>query len=311
MRRYSFLFLIPLLALVSCHSKTHLIEPSISYSPQKRHIRKLEKPFQILTPTEAETLWGKEITIANAFAKDLDLYRAITSFKRARMLCPKENKERILQIDYSILLSYYLGNKWCEVIETFETTNLREAPEDFPPFRDLLIIIYDSYQAIGECDKACAILKLLENYDAESACNLNLYSAIKTADLVKIRSSSNEVVSCWMNQYCQCAKSPGKAQMLNAMLPGAGYLYVGQKQTALTSFLLNSLFIAASWRFFERGHIAAGIITSSLETGWYIGGINGAGLAAKTYNQRLYSDSAKEILLCERLFPVIMLNYSF
>ena len=42
--------------------------------------------------------------------------------------------------------------------------------------------------------------------------------------------------------YTENWKSPTKARWLNGILPGAGYSYIGQKQTALTSFLINALF---------------------------------------------------------------------
>ena len=42
--------------------------------------------------------------------------------------------------------------------------------------------------------------------------------------------------------------------------------------------------------------LVAGIFTASLEAGWYLGGINGAGLSAKIYNDRLYSELGKEAL---------------
>lgn len=310
-RLFTFL-LIPVLFFGCCHPKSNTLEPKIYYSPQKRHVSRLPHPFPPLTKEEENTRWGEELQIAYTFANDLDLYRAITGMKRAKALLPKEKQERLLQTNYSILLCYYLGCKWCDVIETFETSALKYVPEDFPAFRNLMIILYDSYQKIGECEKASAILELLSNYDEEATSKLHLYSAIQNGNLQKINSSPrSDLVRNWMNGYCSCAKSPKKAQTLNALLPGAGYLYVEQPQSALTAFLLNGLFIAASWRFFDRGHVAAGIVTASFEAGWYFGGINGAGLMAKSYNERLYNDSAREVLLQERLFPVLMFNYGF
>lgn len=76
--------------------------------------------------------------------------------------------------------------------------------------------------------------------------------------------------------YEKHAKSIKTAQCLNAVLPGAGYWYIGQKQTAVTALLVNSLFIGAASYFFVDGNIPAGVITLSLESGWYFGGIYGA-----------------------------------
>lgn len=90
-----------------------------------------------------------------------------------------------------------------------------------------------------------------------------------------------------------------------------GYLYTGQKKTALTSFLLNGLFLAATVELFRNGYPVAGVLTASLEFGWYFGGINGAGLSAKYYNDQLYSSCMQEAMLTENLFPVFLLQKSF
>ena len=102
-----------------------------------------------------------------------------------------------------------------------------------------------------------------------------------------------------------------KPKTLNAFLPGAGYLYVGQKQSAMTAFLLNGLFIAAAVHFFNHKQYAAGAITLSFETGWYFGGIYGAGESAKLYNERVYERHAYSVLNQEKLFPLLMLRYGF
>lgn len=79
----------------------------------------------------------------------------------------------------------------------------------------------------------------------------------------------------------------------------------------MTSFIINALFAAATYQLIDRGYVAAGIIVGSLEMGWYIGGINGAGLEAKEYNQSLYNTCAKEVMIRNQLFPVLMFETTF
>lgn len=105
--------------------------------------------------------------------------------------------------------------------------------------------------------------------------------------------------------------SASKARLLNALLPGAGYFYVGQTNTAFTSFCLNALFTAATVRFFEKGDIAAGVIAGSLELGWYIGGINGAGMAAMAKNNRNWRDFSEALLEQEQIWPIFQIESSF
>lgn len=302
--------------LCGCSEKSCILEPNITYIPQANRVECLSSPFEDLSPMEKRQSWGKELYIGLALAREMDLYRAITAFKRALILSPKDQTERRLQIQYCILECYYLGSKYQDALDIFETTPLYYAPLTFPAFDDMIIIVYDAYMQTGQEDKAANVYKLIEVREPEKARDLNLSEDFMNGDLYGIQEAAEshpaqENLYNFLCDFDQQSKSVRKAQTLNAILPGAGYLYVGQQKTALTSFIINTLFIAAAYQFFDRGYPAAGLITSSLELGWYLGGINGAGLAAKEYNQRLFETLGKEIMICNRLFPVLMLEKSF
>ena len=312
------ILLIPFFALVlcGCQANSQLLEPIITYTPDQHLITSLPPAFPPLSQEESNQDWGKEVIIARIFARDFDLYRAITSYKRALILIPLEYSERHLEIEYGIILSYFLGKKYQEVIDTFESSSAKDIPSTFAAFDDLLVILYHSYLRIGQAAKACQILTLIEMRNPFKADHLALSEAISQAEFPEIerivsKNRSYEDISTFMCQYHQEALSVKKAQTLNAILPGAGYYYVGQKKAGTTSFLINALFIAAAYQFFHRGDIAASIITASFEMGWYFGGINGAGLAAKEYNERLYESKAKAAMVRHSLFPVLMLETTF
>jgi tetratricopeptide (TPR) repeat protein len=313
-------YLLPLLTVLflftGCCYQERCLDPSICYTPQERHLNSLPSAFSPLSPEERKEPWALEIDIGVTFAKELDLYRALTSFKRAKALLPTSAVERRQQIDFDILLSYYLGRKYQEVINHFEQSTLLEVTDTFPSYDSLLIVIYDSYTHLCAPEKAQGVLSLIRQRAPETASNLELATAILAADLERIRELSQahpspDTFESLLDCYCQQKKSPTLAQFLNAAAPGTGYLYVGQHRSAITSFFVNTLFTWAAIRFFEEGDIAAGIIASSLEIGWYLGGINGAGLAAQEYNQRLYECYGKEALLHEHLFPVLQFNKAF
>lgn len=299
-----------------CCSTTQILEPSICYTPPPRYIEKLPSPFTPLTLVERSQDWGKELYLGKAFARQMDLYRALTCFKSALILIPRKETARRLEIEYEIFLSYYIANKFQEAVEAFESSNLIAAPEDFPALKDLLITLYDAYMQNDQPERACRILNLIGTTDLETANNLILETAIINADVPTIEqaaecSSAAEDVHQFLGEYTFKSKSVAKAKTLNAILPGAGYYYVGQKKTAVTSFLINALFIAATYQFAHKGYIPAAIITGSLEMGWYFGGINGAGLAAHEYNERLYECLGKNLLVEKGFFPVLMLQASF
>lgn len=313
-----------LLFLCGCQQDCSRLEPNIVYVTPQRLVENLPSPFPELTSEEKSQEWARELFLGRKFARELDLYRAITCFKRAQFLLPSNLDtiprfnvdNRRLEIEYEIFLAYYLGNKYQEAIDTFDSGGLIQVPADFPVFNELLIALYDAYIQIDEQEKALKLLCYINAKNQAIAQSLTLETAISNADFPNIKAAGDchpakDNIDQLLGNYKCRALSPTKARTLNALLPGAGYYYVGQQKAALTSFIINALFIAASYQLLEKGYIPAGIITASLEAGWYFGGINGAGLAAKEYNERLYECLSKETLMETRLFPVLMLNYGF
>jgi len=309
-------FILFALLLSSCYRVPRGIDPVVDYTVQERYLKKLPASFPPLSPAEKREDWGKEYLIGLFFAKELDLYQAITAFKRAEFLIPSSEKQRKLEIQYEIILCYFLGQKYEEVLSSFKASDLKFIDSSFPAYNDLLIILYESYQKVGDPQSAQQMLENLRYSSPEEADKLALSHAISTADFCSLRPyaatpSSPPYLKQMLNCYDNCKKSVSVAQGLNALLPGAGFLYIGQKQSALTAFLLNGLFIFATYEFFHHNFIAAGIITASFEAGWYFGGIYGGGEEAKFYNERLYEREAYNVLNRERLFPVLLLKYGF
>lgn len=308
--------LFTILLLSGCHPNTCKLEPSIWYCPQPRYIASLCEPFAPLTAQERSQDWGKELQIGLVFAKELDLYRAVTAFKRSLVLLPCTERVRLRQLQYSIILAYYLGNKYQEAIEVFECSDLTDAGPDFPAFKTLLTILQDAYTQEGRCDHAAILMEHMKVHYPDQAIDQAVGHAVQCGDLSTARILAQdtcraECIESLASRYCDCAKSPCKAQWLNAILPGAGYYYVGQNKSAMTSFVINALFTWAAYEFYHRGYYAAGAITTSLEMGWYFGGINGAGLAAKEYNEHTYNFLGKETLLQCNLFPVLTIQVGF
>lgn len=319
--------LILLLFAIGCQRVPTQIQPCVETPPHPKEIFRETRgvavpqsrsynPFPALTAEERATDWGKEHEIALAFAADFDLFRAITSFKRALFLLPPECRERRLELEYDVALSYYLGKKYIETVYTVESTELLAIDATFPAYRDMLLMLYDSYTQLERCDNAAHILGLIERDFPEIAMKLALLRAVECGDLcflseVGKKNSSCGYLSTIVEGYECNAKSIPRAQLLNALVPGAGYWYVGQRETAVTALLINALFITASVQCFCHDQLAAGIILASIESGWYFGGIQGAGLAAKRYNEDLYERYAAKITQREGFCPALMLRFSF
>jgi tetratricopeptide (TPR) repeat protein len=305
-----------LLVMAACYRVPDKIDPRISYHVQDQHFSCLSSAFSPLSPAERGTDWGKEFIIASAFAKETDLYRAVSTFKRAAILVPDSENERKLEIQYDILLCYFLGKRYDEAVDAFDRSNLAHVDKSFPAYHDLLLILYECYRELDIPEKQQRIYELLEKSYPDTAEKVKLSRAIREGDLSQVACFADgfqqiSYLDTLLDCYTTQKKSVAKAQLLNALIPGAGYLYIGQRKSALTAFLLNGLFIAAAVQFFLHRHVAAGIITTGFEAGWYFGGIYGAGEEAKYYNERLYERNASAVLNDHNLFPTLMMRYDF
>ncbi len=306
------------LTMTSCSTYSYVLEPDITYIPQEQHISSLPSAFPELTSDEYAEDWGKELYIGQVLGSELDLYRSTTSFKRAQILLTDDaDSLRDLQIDYGLFLGYYLGGRYQEALNVFENSDLPMVLVEFPAIQELLIALFDSYMKTEQYAKAFRTLELVDMYEDDLGTRLRVGDSIILGDLCtaqnlgySLRWGSELVYELSRDYNCQ-KLSIGTAQALNAILPGAGYLYVGQKRAALTSLVLNTLFTAAAYSFFHKGYWAAGAITASLELGWYFGGINGAGLAAKTYNECRYNTLGKETMIRGQFFPVLLFQTAF
>lgn len=311
------LLLVLLLIFSGCQPQHRALQPPIVFSPPLTWSARLPSAFPPLSKKESGQDWAKELLIGNQLARDGDFYRAITAYKRALILLPADCEHRRMEIEANMVLSYYSGNKYFEVIAVFEHGSLTQMPPDFPVYDDILVVLIDCYHRTDQSSRAFQLTQLLEQRDFCAATKITLGKMICFDDFPQVELAVSSVedqmpeTGIWLDYYRSERKSPQTAQRLNALLPGAGYLYVGQKQTAVTSFLLNTLFTFAAYRCFDTGNIAAGLLLSSLEFGWYVGGINGAGLAALEYNEHIYRDSADRMMKGSCIYPILMVRHAF
>ena len=323
--------ILAVLLFCGCTSHTN-IQPQLSYTIQKKNIKNLSPPFTALNYNEREKDWGKEYVIGSKFLKDLNFYQSLTSFKRAKFLAEECSQERRWEMDYYLVLNYFMGEKYQEVINSFKESSLASATQKFTALHDLLVILHHSYTQINDTAKASEMLNILKEYHPKTAENMVFSHLISTGNVKKLKtlcfnsspSQSNSPMGFLIEKanqdedlkeiithYDKHAKSPLIASTLNAILPGSGYLYLGQKQSALTALLLNGLFTYQAIAFYNKGQTAAALITASFESGWYFGGIIGAKEGAILYNERLYETSADTYIEKNKLYPFLMFEYGF
>ncbi len=339
-----------------------IVSPKLGYFVHDMYLQQMHSILPPLTDEEKITDWGKEYEIGLYFARELDLYQAITAFKRASIVIPKNLLPRRREIDYLIINAYYLGGQYASLTAFFDHSLLANIEPTFPAFHDLLLILYDSLENQKEKERALRMLKTMEKHFPFEKKKLDLGGAILSGDIdligknlddksieTSIASLETSLDSSFFdeaqgllglqdlthqqteeqlqnfyalkdckeatlqiyNEYKKGKKNPNLAGGLNALLPGLGYLYLGQKQSALTALLLNGLTAGAAIYFYRNDNLAAALLTMSFESGWYFGGIIGAKEEAKFFNTRTFETAAHYRMRDHKLYPILMLRHGF
>jgi hypothetical protein len=81
-------------------------------------------------------------------------------------------------------------------------------------------------------------------------------------------------------------KSPFLSGMMSAIIPGSGYIYVGEVKEGISALLVNSLLGAGIYALFKNGNTGSGILTSLVAAPFYFGNILGSVNAAHLNNSR-------------------------
>ena len=298
--RYLFCFCI--LLLTGCVPHLDRQEKGLIYIPSdSERAALLEYPEQNVhvSPTSE---WGQEILLGQAFAKEGDWYRALTSFKKARFLLHLTNSstpEIEARITWSECLIYAFNDRWHDVTTTWEHTSEKLYITDPLMTEQWSILLFTAYTYEGWKERADSFLAQLPK---ESPIRKSL---LEWRELSLFSREDQPKDSLIEQLLLSKMKSPQKAKVFNALLPGLGYWYTGQKESACTSFLLNGAFIGATIQLFQAHQPFLALITLSFEAGWYLGGITGAGIEAENYNQRIKEATLTPYLRQKRGFPLL------
>ncbi len=276
------------------------------------------KPFSNISEiTQQEKVqdWVKEYNLGAAFASQKDTQSAVTCFKRALILCPK-NSVHIKEIEYAIVLAYYLEQQYFQAIQFFETHSLLYADTQFSAYHDLMIILHHSYEILKKTKKADIILKHISEFSEKDALGSQLTGAVLRRDFATVEKVSEQMgQSKWIMKLTRSLlskqKSKSVARWMNVIVPGSGYFYLGQKKAALTAFALNALLIWGSVQLFLSHYYTLGALTAIFEIGWYAGGIVGVKEATLIYNETLFANYAEKIIFHDEIAPQNKIKYEF
>ena len=243
----------------------------------------------------ADFLWG----FANHLYQEQDFYRALSEYQRFVFLFPAD--PRVSKAELQIgrcyrregrpnkAISHFLGLYKRKAEETIgreallEMVATREEQKRYPEaiyWTKQFIERYSDYPEIDAVYLSLAWLQIDSGkYD----------EAIATLDLIQPDSASysraKSISQALRQRPERSEKSPQTAGVLSAVLPGAGHLYAGRPEQAISSFLLNATFITGAVVAFHNDSPVLGGILVFFELGWYVGGIRSAAQAAREENR--------------------------
>ncbi len=111
----------------------------------------------------------------------------------------------------------------------------------------------------------------------------------KEEDMDKI----NTIIKSTEKSY----KSPIKARILSAIVPGIGQIYSGNWKDGLNAFILNGVIIGGiAYNVNKKDYANALMVAYLFLFRYYNGNIYHAGVDAEKYNQRLDSQTADELI---------------
>lgn len=228
--------------------------------------------------------------------------RAITEYRRLLSYFPNSRYEK--QALKSIFYCYYKAEQYLTAIHWGQ--DLLEKGTCSPDEDELEFFIGASYFKVGNYPRARNCFTQVANSSnkdfREKSLLLKGLSYTKEANWEDAERSFARVSpdSEFSDKARQCEKlsqdgkklglkSPAIAGVL-AVIPGLGYLYDGYEQTALSSFIVNGLFIWGTFEAFRKDNQSVGTMLGILSFGWYAGNIYGSVISAQRRNIKSRDD---------------------
>ncbi len=142
----------------------------------------------------------------------------------------------------------------------------REAKDTFLRYKALIYEGY-SYAHLGQLDSARACFQRVPDRTPLASFAQSNLQVVKSLERVKY-------------------KKPVVAGLL-AIIPGAGYLYAGHWQTAISSLSVNALMFYATYTSLKVNNYGVALLSGIGALTFYIGNIVGSVRSARRYNERM------------------------
>jgi putative membrane protein insertion efficiency factor len=120
------------------------------------------------------------------------------------------------------------------------------------------------------------------------ASNLKWANSLETFERLSNNENFKEVASkniLAIHNYTKSKIKNANLAGILSIIPGAGYAYAGNRQTAISALVINSMLSYATYTSFKTKNYGIGILTSIFNLSFYLGSISGASKSAKRHNE--------------------------
>ena len=275
---------------------------NIKYPTLKSNIKIFISLTILLSILTVKTSAEQTLDFANHLFDTGDYYRAITEYQRYQFTSPKSKESDFVNL--KIALAYLEGKEYDTAFQALDKiiniqdheytqiARLRLAGGLYTTkqYNNAITIISPTTRTSNNKQEIEVFLGLcmLQNKNPEKA-KIH-FNTIQS----EIWNSKNLLESCIEYENLN-QKKTWLAGTLSALLPGSGQLYVKRPHDAAWAFLLNTVFLSATYYAFENDETVAGIFAASLEAVWYTGNIYNAANGAKKYNQHQHDIFIKQL----------------
>jgi len=240
---------------------------------------------------------AQEVHQTLGFARSLqaegDYYRAITEYKRLLYLAPPESTAVRDDAILGIAGALFSGAEFVESAEWLHG-HLGEVVSQARR-SDVIRLMCRAYLEGGAGDRVLAVAREIRDLEPE----MKVFEGLGYARLGQWSEAASTFraicadprVGPMASKYSEVASAAQHAHWKNPKLaaflgvvPGLGYCYAGHRQTAVASFLVNSVFAVATVEAFRNDQDILGGFVALFAASWYAGNVYGSAGAARRYN---------------------------
>jgi tetratricopeptide (TPR) repeat protein len=244
---------------------------------------------------------GKVLGFAHHLFVEGDTYRAVTEYQAFIFLFPRD--PRVPEARYFLGKSYEAQGEWEAALNAFQQVIHKEAEDR----QWAVLAALEIGKTLTQAGQPAAAARFLEEAARRPQWsdirNEALYraawdwlgarqweAAVRALRSIETGTPLADPASQLQKEIDRGLsrlphRNPWVAGGLAAVLPGSGHLYIGRPKEALTSFLLNSAFIAGTVWAIQEGYPVSGGILAFFELSWYAGGISTAFQGARRYHE--------------------------